>query len=159
MIMKWRGRRVAGVGESGPHADAAWREQRRQAINQHAAATGRRRAAEAEQARRLVADFAREARERGLKAVALTARAYNGRATYRTGRTGWYVRPDRSLAVGTDGEFYILTVAASLRARFAGAAITPETPRLIVGEGARDGESMPLEALLRTRLDAGDDYP
>ncbi len=69
------------------------------------------------------------------------------------------MRPDRSLAVGTDGEFYILTVAASLRARFAGAAITPETPRLIVGEGARDGESMPLEALLRTRLDAGDDYP
>ena len=46
-----------------------------------------------------MADFARAAHARGLRLTALTARAYNGRATYRTGLRGWYLRPDRSLAV------------------------------------------------------------
>jgi hypothetical protein len=106
-----------------------------------------------------VADFARAAHARGLRLTALTARAYNGRATYRTGLRGWYLRPDRSLAVGADGGFYVLTVPASLRARVTGVVVQPQDPRLIVGEGGRDGESMPLQALLRQRLDAGDDWP
>lgn len=137
----------------------AWAEQRAFAVARHAAARERRRAAESEQARRLVADFVREARERGLRTTALTARGYNGRGTYRTGLHGWYVRADRSMAVGTDGEFYLLTVPASLRARLTGATVQPQVPRLIIGEGARDGESMPLHALLRKRLDAGDAGP
>jgi hypothetical protein len=135
----------------------SWPERRRQAITGHAAAIERRRAAEAERARGLVAEFAREAHERGLRLTPLKARGYNGRTTYRTGLRGWYLRPDRSIAVGSDGEFYILTVAASFRARLTGAVVRPEEPRLVIGEGARDGESMPLEALLRQRLAAGDD--
>ena len=136
-----------------------WLARRRRAIPEHGAAVDRQRAAEAEQANRLVAEFARQAHEQGLRPTPLTARAYNGRTTYRTGLRGWYLRPDRSMAVGTDGGFYILTVPASFRARLTGAVLRPETPRLVVGEGARDGESMPLPALLRQRLEAGDDWP
>jgi hypothetical protein len=141
-----------------------WLEQRRRAIAGHAAELERRRVAESGQARQLVADFAREALRRGLRQSELLARTYDGRGRYRTGLRGWYLRPDRSLGVSGDGEFYILTVAvpgviSALRARFTGVDLRPETPRLVVGEGARDGESMPLRALLRQRLDAGDNWP
>jgi hypothetical protein len=143
------------------HGDerAQWAARRREAAARQGAEFERRRAAEAREARELVAGFAREARERGLKATRLIARAYNGRTTYRTKLRGWYVRADRSLAVGTDGQFYILAVPAAVLARFTGVTVTPENPRLVVGEGARDGQSMPLRALLRQRLDAGDDWP
>jgi hypothetical protein len=130
----------------------SWRERRDHAFAQHAAEDRRRREAEGRQARELVAEFVREARERGLPTSPLTARAYNGRARYRTGLHGWYLRADRSLAVGTDGELYLLAVPASLRARFTGATVQPQQPRLVVGEGGRDGESIPLQTLLRNRL-------
>jgi hypothetical protein len=140
-------------------AQTRWLEQRRQAVAAHGAALERRRAAETEEALRLVAEFTREAHARGLRLTSLTARAYDGRAAYRTGLRGWYLRPDRTLAVGTDGGFYILTVPATFQARLTGVRIRPQDPRLVVGEGGRDGESMPLRALLRQRLDAGDDWP
>ncbi|MDT4987052.1 MAG: hypothetical protein QOI74_1146 [Micromonosporaceae bacterium] len=136
-----------------------WPARRRRAIAAHGAALERQRVAEAEQARRLVADFARQALARRLRPAPLTARAYHGRSTYRTGLHGWYLRPDRSIAVSTDGAFYVLTVAPRLRARLTGARVEPGDPRLIVGAGARDGESMPLGALLQRRLDAGDTWP
>jgi hypothetical protein len=63
------------------------------------------------------------------------------------------------IAVGTDGGYYVLSVPASLRARITGVTIEPQDPRLIVGEGARDGESVPLKTLLQMRLDAGDKWP
>ena len=136
-----------------------WSEQRRMAAAVHAAAAERRRAAQTEQARRLVADFVTTAAERGLRTEPLVARPYSGRGTYRTGLTGWYLRADRSLAVGTDGEFYVLTVPPSLRARLTGADVTPQEPPLDVGVGGKDGDSIALDSLLRKRLDAGDDWP
>lgn len=136
-----------------------WREQRQRAITVHAEAQRRRREAEARQARELIGQFTREASEQGLRSAPLYARAFNGRARYRTRLHGWYLKPDLSLAVSTTGDFYILTVPASLRARFAGARLVPEQPPLTVGEGARDGESVPLRTLLRMRLDAGDAWP
>ncbi|MDP9416645.1 MAG: hypothetical protein M3P48_02165 [Actinomycetota bacterium] len=138
---------------------SSWQDQRRAAAAEHAAAFERRKAQEAQQARAIVADFVREAKERGLRPTALSARGYDGRARYRTGLEGWYVRRDGSLAVGTDGEFYLLTVPTSLRARFTGVEVHPDDPPLVVGAGGRDGESMPLGTLLRQRLDAGDDWP
>jgi hypothetical protein len=135
------------------------RQRRRQAAADQAAALGRRRAAESEQARRLIGEFVREARERDLRPVPLRARAYNGRSTYRTGVEGWYLSRNCRLAVGTGGEFYVLTVPTSLRARWAGVTLTPTDPPLDIGRGARDGESIELTALLRLRLDAGDDWP
>jgi hypothetical protein len=136
-----------------------WAARRRRAIDVHAAALRARAGTEAAEAGRLVADFARQATERGLPPVPLAARAFNGRSRYRTGLRGWYLKPDRSLAVGTDGAFYILSVPASLRARLTGTTPAPATPPLNVGEGARDGESIPLADLLALRLAAGTDWP
>lgn len=138
---------------------AAWHEQRRQAVAGHAAALEAGRAAEAEQAGELLAGFVRRAAERGLPPGKLSARSFDGRATYRTHLRGWYLKANRSVAVGEDGRFYILTVPAALRARFAGAEISPSTPRLVVGAGGGDGETMPLARLLERRLDAGAVWP
>ena len=59
------------------------------------------------------------------------------------------------MAIGTDGEFYLLTVPASLRARLRGVDLTPSDPPLQVGRSAVDGESISLAELLQRRLDAG----
>jgi hypothetical protein len=137
----------------------SWRERRQHAFASHAAADERRRSAEAEQARRLIASFIRTAHARGLRPAPLTARPYNGNARYRTGLRGWYLQASRTTAVGDDGEFYLLTVPASIRGRLTGVTVPPHQPRLVIGEGGRDGESIPLQTLLERRLEAGDDWP
>jgi hypothetical protein len=136
-----------------------WAEARRRAVEGHAAAAERRKADEAAAGREMIASFVRAAEERALPATRLTARSYQGGARYRTALRGWYLKADRSLAVGTDGELYLLTVPASLRARLTGAHVAPHQPRLVVGEGGRDGESIPLRTLLDRRLAAGPEWP
>jgi hypothetical protein len=136
-----------------------WTQRRRQAIAGHAAAFDESRTAEAREAGTLLDDFVRRATERGLPPHPLSARAFDGRATYRTHVRGWYLKSNRSVAVGEDGKYYVLTVPASLRARFAGADLSPSTPRLIVGAGGGDGETVPLAQLLDQRLDAGVSWP
>jgi hypothetical protein len=138
---------------------AAWHEQRRQAVAGHAAAFEAGRAAEAEQAAALLADFVRQAGERGLTPAVLSATSFDGRSTYRTKLRGWYLKKNRSIAVGADGGYYVLTVPSSLRARFSGADIPPSVPRLVIGAGGGDGETFPLAELLRRRLDAGVTWP
>jgi hypothetical protein len=136
-----------------------WQQRRREAAEEHAARHHRRRAAESAQARALVAAFAEAAAARGLRPTELRARAYSGRTTYRTGITGWYLKRNASLGVGSDGAFYVLSAPTSLRSRVRGVTIEPEDPPLVVGVGGRDGESMPLQQLLALRLEAGDDWP
>jgi hypothetical protein len=138
---------------------AAWHEQRRQAVAGQAAAFEAGRAAEAAQAAELLAGFVREATERGLTPSVLRATSFDGRATYRTKLRGWYLKKNRSVAVGEDGGYYVLTVPSSLRARFTGAEVRPSVPRLVVGAGGGDGETLPLAQLLRRRLDAGVTWP
>jgi hypothetical protein len=138
---------------------ADWTERRRQAITGHEAALEASRAAEAREATALLDDFVRRATERGLAPHPLTARTFDGRATYRTHVRGWYLKSNRTVAVGEDGEYYVLTVPASLRARFTGADLSPSMPRLIVGAGGGDGETVPLRRLLDQRLDAGVSWP
>ncbi|GAB3141625.1 hypothetical protein GCM10027290_14670 [Micromonospora sonneratiae] len=137
----------------------AWRAAHRQAVELRAAAEERRRTEETERARKLVAWFTREAQQRGLRPTALTAVGYNGRTRYQTGLTGWYVDVAHSRAIDVTGDYYLLTVDGGLRARLLGATVRPQAPRLIVGEGGRDGQSVPLRDLLQRRLDAGDDWP
>jgi hypothetical protein len=134
---------------------AAWHEQRRQAVAGHAAALDAARAADAAQAQMLLADFVRRAAELGLRPQSLSARSLDGRSTYRTRLRGWYLKANRSVAVGEDSAFYVLTVPGSLRARFTGAEVQPSVPRLVIGAGGGDGETMALAELLRRRLDAG----
>ncbi|MFI7606152.1 hypothetical protein ACIBTV_13610 [Micromonospora sp. NPDC049366] len=134
-----------------------WRERQRRAVLAHAEADARRRAAEHAQAAEIVAWFVAEADRRGLRPTRLTARSYDGRGRYRTRLSGWYVDQARSRAVDVDGRWYLLTASGGLRARLLGAELEPSAAPLIVGEGGRDGESIPLRVLLTRRLDAGND--
>ena len=92
-------------------------------------------------------------RERGEAPVPLRARAAGRRTTYRTGLAGWYLRRNKTLAIGVDGTFLILDVPPSARACFRGTHVAPSDPPLVVGRGARDGESIDLADLLAQRLD------
>jgi hypothetical protein len=149
----------AAAADGGDESRREWAANRREAAAEHVAALERRKAAESAQAARLVQDFVREATALGLPTKPLRANADNGRTTYRTQLSGWYLKRDRSLAVDVDGNFYVMSAMSSLRGRFTGVHVAPSDPPLIVGVGARDGESMPLQHLLRLRLDAGDDWP
>jgi hypothetical protein len=129
-----------------------WRDKRTEAAAEHAKALEHRRAGETAQARALIADFLEQARVRGVAPVLLHAKSYDGRRRYRTATHGWYLRRNQSVAVGTDGGFYVLSVPRHLRSRFAGAPLTPGDPPLILGKGARDGESIDLVDALRIAL-------
>jgi hypothetical protein len=135
-----------------------WRASRREAFEAHAQAQRRAEAAESKRARPLVADFLRRAREQELTPGPLRARAYSGSATYRTRLRGWYLQPTGPLAIGKDGEFYVLIAAPGLTARLRGVEVAPSPPPLAVGRGARDGESMSLQELLEWRLAAGNNF-
>ena len=124
--------------------DASWQARRREAAQIHAEALARRDRAESAQARVLIEQFMREAAAAGVEPVPLAARSYDGRARYRTPLRGWYLRRNETVAVGTDGQFYVLTVPGSLRARLTGVEPEPSEPPLILGKGGRDGESIDL---------------
>src|SRR5206468_1664291 len=94
----WLGR-AAATGLTAGHTDGMadgqeWAERRREAAQEHADRLARRRAAETARAREMIHDFAREAQARGITAAALLARAGDGKPTYRTGLTGWYLNRD-----------------------------------------------------------------
>ncbi|KGM13761.1 hypothetical protein [Cellulomonas bogoriensis] len=135
--------------------DPDWREQRRLAADEHARALRRSQQAESNHARRLLAEFVAEAGRRGIEPVPLRARGESGTGRYRTGLHGWYLRRNESVAVSTEGDFYVLRVPGGLRARLAGATPEPSDPPLVLGKGARDGESIDLKDALAIVLDAG----
>jgi hypothetical protein len=138
--------------------EANWRDQRREALAAQAAALERRQAAETAQARALISDFVREMNRLAIPPVSLRARVPDTKTSYRTDIAGWYLRRNRSLGVSVDGDFYILDVPASIRARLVGIRLEPADPPLVVGRGARDGESIPLEKLLKLRLEAANQW-
>ncbi|GIF63706.1 hypothetical protein Ais01nite_17410 [Asanoa ishikariensis] len=133
-------------------ADLDWAAQRQRALDAHARAQADRRAREAERAAELIGEFVRDAAGRGIAPVALTAAAHRGSARYRTGLHGWYLDRHRSLGVDTGGRFYLLNVPNSTRARLTGVTLEPQPAPLVIGRGGRDGESIPLDVLLRRRL-------
>jgi hypothetical protein len=106
------------------------------------------------QAQKLIDGFVAQARERGLPTEPLRATLFTGQSV-RTDKTGWYLRKNRSLAIGDDGSYYVLTVPGGLRERVSGVKLQPSPPPLVVGRGGRDGESGSLVDFLRWRLEAG----
>lgn len=134
-----------------------WSAKAKENADFHAAALARAKAGEAEAGRRLIADFVAQAQSAGVPTSELTARPYRGNARYRTGRQGWYLLPDRSVAVDADANFFILSCPPSLVARVKGVDLPPSPAPLRVGE--RDGESMALKDLLAKRLAAGPGHP
>ena len=129
-----------------------WREERDHAVAARAAALARLQEAESALAQELVASFVKEAVAQGLPPTPLKAYAYTGGARYRTSVMGWYINADKTIAIDVDGNYYGLGVPASFTARFTGVELKPEQPKLIIGQGGRDGESMPLKDLLKLRL-------
>lgn len=130
--------------------DSEWAQQRNRAIATHAAALAQKQMADTQQAAAMLVEFVREAQARQIEPVALRATSYDGRHRYRTGLRGWYLRSN--LAVDPDGKFYVLSVRGSLGALIKGVSVAPATPRLVIGEGGRDGERIALRALLDLRL-------
>lgn len=125
----------------------------------HVAAQRRRDEREAAKAKVLIDRFVARAVERGLPTEELTARPWSGRGRYRTGIEGWYLRQDRSVAVGADGSYYQLVVAPQRFGRWRTVPLEPTLPPLQVGRGGRDGESVTLETLLEMRLEWPDAGP
>ena len=110
--------------------------------------------AESRQAQALIDRFVTEARAAGISPEPLKATLYTGH-TVRTDKTGWYLRKNRSLAIGEDGAYYVLTVPGGWKERLRGVHLRPSPPPLVVGKGGRDGESGDLAEFLRWRLAAG----
>lgn len=139
---------------SAPDAHDAWRQERSRNAAHQAAELDRKRAQESAAARVLIAAFVEEAKAQGVPTAKLVARSYGGGSTYRTDLEGWYLRKNHSVAVGTDGEFYILSVQGSFLAKLRGAQVCPSDPPLVLGQGARDGESIDLREALDRALRA-----
>jgi hypothetical protein len=128
------------------------RAERAERASHHREAHRRRSQEESARAQVLVDRFVARARQSGLATEKLTARPWSGRGRYRTGVDGWYLRTNRSIGVGTDGKYYVLVVPPVRFGRWRRVHVEPTAPPLQVGEGARDGESIALEALLQLRL-------
>ena len=118
-----------------------------------ALAQGQQRA-ESVKAQRLIDEFVATARERGLAPEPLRARLPGG-AEVKTDKSGWYLRQDRSVAIGEGGEYFVLIVPGGLAERLRGARLAASPPPLVVGRGGPDGEAGDLAEFLRRRLAQG----
>ncbi|MFB9376668.1 hypothetical protein ACFFKU_04355 [Kineococcus gynurae] len=146
---------VPAPDSTGPADEQArWRAVRAANAQAQAARAEQARAAEAAEAARLLAGFVTDLRAGGISPVDLRATDARG-WRLPTGRSGWYLRRDETLAVGTHGEFLVLTVVlpwwSAARARRRGLPLAPAEPVLQIGRGARDGESIALPDLLALR--------
>lgn len=123
--------------ESPRQADA----RRRQEL---ADAAGR---AEAQAAQVQLDAFLARLREAGVRPEPLQASLLSGRRV-KTGLSGWYLNNARTVAVAPDGSYYLLVAPGSALARFTGVTLQPSAPTLVIGRGARDGESGDLADFL-----------
>jgi hypothetical protein len=128
------------------------RAERAERADYHVEADRLRRDRESAKAQVLVDRFVVRAREAGLAPEELTARPWSGGGRYRIGVQGWYLRRDRSIGVSVDGAYLVLVVAPQRFGRWRTVPVEPTPPPLQVGAGARDGESIALDALLELRL-------
>lgn len=151
------GQHHPGAADEPARSAGDWRAERAEAARAHAEALERRRAKETERARALIAEFLTQARERGLATVELRARSADGRWRYRTGLRGWYLRRNETVALTPAGEFYLTTAPSSPLALVRGVRLTPSDPPLVLGAGARDGESIDLADALARVLDGTSD--
>ena len=106
---------------------------------------------ESARAAKLIEAFMEKVRVAGPPAVPLRARTLDGHAV-KTDKQGWYIRNDHSVAVGTDGQYYQLTVPGGWQARLKGVRLRPTPPPLVVGRGGKDGETGDLKDFLDRTL-------
>lgn len=129
-----------------------WSRHRREAVEVKEQALHAARLEEHGKATAMIREAVEHFRAAGIAPVALRARPFQGGGTLRTGLEGWYLKQDRSLAVDAEGHYYVMRVDGGLRARLRGAAPEPGWAPLVVGRGARDGDTFRLEELLEMRL-------
>lgn len=107
---------------------------------------------EAVAAQRMIDDFIAKASEKGITPEPLRAKLLSGQDV-KTDKTGWYLRKNKSIAIGADGGYYVLTVPGGLMERVRGVKLSPTPPPLQVGRGGRDGETGDLAEFLAWRLE------
>ncbi|MBU4213353.1 MAG: hypothetical protein KJ792_01700 [Actinobacteria bacterium] len=127
-----------------PDAAARWRAERQEAAAAHGEALERRRRADSDRARGMLAELVARALRDGPEPVPLRTVDPDGRRTYRTGLRGWYLRRDHRVAVGTDGEYYVLVRPGGLLGALRRYEPAASDPPLVIGSGGRDGESIDL---------------
>ena len=127
---------------------ADWSEKRRENAAYQAQELQKREARDTELARKLIAEFLALPTTQKPTPSKLQARDFSGKRTYRTSVIGWYLKQNKSVAISTTGEFYVLLVEKTLRNKIFGATPNPGTPPLVLGAGGRDGESIDLKDAL-----------
>lgn len=100
----------------------------------------------------LIDEFVVQAKAAGLAPVPLKATTMDGHVV-KTDRHGWYIRQNKSLAIGAGGEYFVLTVTGSWIDRFRRVKLEASDPPLYVGKGGRDGETGDLKEFLAWTLE------
>lgn len=138
---------------NGEREQQDWTSKRREVIEaqQHALEAHRR--DEHERATAHIRSAIAQFRAAGIDPIPLHARPYTGEGSIRTSLRGWYLKHDRTLAVDEDARYYVLRVPGGLMSRLRGATPEPTIAPLVVGRGARDGETFDIKELLRMRLE------
>lgn len=109
---------------------------------------------EGREAQVLIDQFLVDVAAAGVPPVPLEANLLGG-GRAKTDQRGWYLRRNKSLAIGVDGSYYVLTVPGGWRERLFGTTLTPTLPVLVIGRGGRDGETGDLTEFLQWILERG----
>ena len=122
-----------------------WAAQRTEAAAIHAARLAERQSAEHERAEALLASFLPVVKAHGPAPVELVVQGYGGQGSAKSNLRGWYLRNNRTCALGTDGKFYVLIAPLNrFHPSFMKVKVAPTRPPLIIGEGGKDGDSIDL---------------
>lgn len=128
-----------------------WASGRREAAEELQRRLEERKRLESEKAQAIIDAFLASAQTDAVPPEPLMVKGRSGGRAKTTLR-GWYLKTDNSVAVATDGRFYVLTADLGLRERLRGYTPKPTPPPLIVGEGGGDGETIDMtDALQRHR--------
>lgn len=130
-----------------------WTRHRQEVFEVKEQALHAARQAEHEKATAIIREAIERFRTAGIDPIPLRAKPYAGSGSIRTTLEGWYLKQDRSLAVDAEGRYYVMRVEGGLRARLQGSTPEPSLAPMVVGRGARDGDSFNLEELLQMRLE------
>lgn len=128
-----------------------WSRQRREAAAEQERRLVARQELESARAQQMIDAFLARAATDATAPQPLVVRGrHGGRA--KTNLTGWYLKTDHSVAVATDGHFYVLIQDLTWLERLRGYTPTPSDPPLIVGAGGGDGETIDMDAALALHL-------
>ncbi len=138
--------------------DLSWADQRRKNAQARAQMLQAQEAADSAQAAGYLRQFVAAATRLGPAAEALVVRNPVSGRTAKTAVRGWYLKEDRSVAVGDDGQYYLLTAPLTLWDTFRTVSPKVVAPPLILGKGGRDGESIDLTEALSKRIPSWQEY-